>query len=811
MSSGPRSRFLLQISALTMFFFACLLLSGLVLTSGQSESNATLSDIKIWPCSGTTHENVSLYKSDIYTVVNSVSLCGDNWTPSTANGLVVHAYAEAVDGNNLTQSPVVFVARQREDGIVSWTIPLKPQGFSTLFYQVNRTVCPISPQQPGNLPLLYVDVFSSSPTPVNYSISIEAIGDFEIKVVTEEQDENSTFLVAGAAAPQIRYVRFPNDSDVLTVQAKANNSKCVFISIQNNTCPVNDLLRTAQSRGIFQTMSTSAFLTVRASEVQNREFLVIIITTTFSVCHSSDFAEETSLNNETDPFEQIIELQVKKLLPASHIIWAILLPLLIFSAVGMLGSIAPFCCLHIRWTPWSHCSRGKSTVQNNNIQSETEKIINTTVPSYQSTASGSEECKVQSVTRNDDEVLKNKKMLSDTCKVDYEKLKKQYSVYGWNTFTVGIFYALPAFQLVFSEQRLLNSSGNQDQCYYNFKCAYPVGVLSAFNNIWSNVGYVILGFFFLAVVFFRNRKYNKRRQEAANKVDTHGVPQYFGIYYAMGIALIIEGFMSSFYHICPTNANFQFDTAFMFIIGGIFLVKMFQNRHPDIHANSFLAFFSFAVLILFTLFGLYYDHQHPVEVRMLLFLVILGILLVFFVSFYHFHELKFIKETLRNLRENVKSFCTTAPQHKGHFFTLFSAFIINLVMVILMIALYKKLDIATCVVIFFLINLSFFLLLYIVKKLYYKEPMTILPLVLFVLIVFFWGFAFFFFFTHVSDWSLTPAESRELNRECALLGFYDFHDIWHFLSACAMFVTFLFMLVVDDGVADMKRDQLNVF
>ena len=41
-------------------------------------------------------------------------------------------------------------------------------------------------------------------------------------------------------------------------------------------------------------------------------------------------------------------------------------------------------------------------------------------------------------------------------------------------------------------------------------------------------------------------------------IQTHGVPQYFGIYYAMGIALIIEGFMSSFYHICPTNANFQF-------------------------------------------------------------------------------------------------------------------------------------------------------------------------------------------------------------------------------------------------------------
>ena len=26
----------------------------------------------------------------------------------------------------------------------------------------------------------------------------------------------------------------------------------------------------------------------------------------------------------------------------------------------------------------------------------------------------------------------------------------------------------------------------------------------------------------------------------------------------MGIALVLEGFMSSFYHICPTDANFQF-------------------------------------------------------------------------------------------------------------------------------------------------------------------------------------------------------------------------------------------------------------
>ena len=37
----------------------------------------------------------------------------------------------------------------------------------------------------------------------------------------------------------------------------------------------------------------------------------------------------------------------------------------------------------------------------------------------------------------------------------------------------------------------------------------------------------------------------------------------------------------------------------------------------------------------------------------------------------------------------------------------------------------------------------------------------------------------------------TPAESRQLNKDCILLDFYDNHDIWHFLSASAMFCTFM--------------------
>ena len=99
-----------------------------------------------------------------------------------------------------------------------------------------------------------------------------------------------------------------------------------------------------------------------------------------------------------------------------------------------------------------------------------------------------------------------------------------------------------------------------------------------------------------------------------------------------GIALMTEGFMSAFYHICPSNSNFQFgkccsfigqcscrclllwccvcpwcdptDTAFMFIIGGLLIVKILQARHPAIHSNAFIAFFSFAVVIFMTLLAI---------------------------------------------------------------------------------------------------------------------------------------------------------------------------------------------------------------
>ena len=55
-----------------------------------------------------------------------------------------------------------------------------------------------------------------------------------------------------------------------------------------------------------------------------------------------------------------------------------------------------------------------------------------------------------------------------------------------------------------------------------------------------------------------------------------GVMQQFGIYYALGLALIFQGCFSICYHICPTSMSLQFDTTTMYIICTLGLIKFYQ-------------------------------------------------------------------------------------------------------------------------------------------------------------------------------------------------------------------------------------------
>ena len=56
----------------------------------------------------------------------------------------------------------------------------------------------------------------------------------------------------------------------------------------------------------------------------------------------------------------------------------------------------------------------------------------------------------------------------------------------------------------------------------------------------------------------------------------------------------------------------------------------------------------------------------------------------------------------------------------------------------------------------------------------------------------------------------SPAHSRNMNLDCEF-SIYDTHDIWHFLSAGFLFFSYLFLLVLEDGIAHKERTQIRVF
>ena len=120
------------------------------------------------------------------------------------------------------------------------------------------------------------------------------------------------------------------------------------------------------------------------------------------------------------------------------------------------------------------------------------------------------------------------------------KLRRKYNLYVWTIITVAVFYTLPVFHLMIAYQSVFSKSGNQDLCYYNFWCAKPYSVFSSFNNVFSNIAYILLGILYFLIVYTKNVNY-KLRLEIDPHLRERGIPKHFGLFYAIAFALVMEG------------------------------------------------------------------------------------------------------------------------------------------------------------------------------------------------------------------------------------------------------------------------------
>ena len=411
--------------------------------------------------------------------------------------------------------------------------------------------------------------------------------------------------------------------------------------------------------------------------------------------------------------------------------------------------------------------------------------------------------------------------------------------FSYTTCIVGFALLVGAFQFLFETWKEMIESGDRDRFYYNDFC-YRVGDYDIpFNLMISNLAYMIHGLILAFSVWVMeagllawchrlacHKRSRSRLPEGQDELPNHcvkcpcidahlanmSVPHFqpangdeavllnaeaykrkysFSIGYSFAWALIFEGCFSMLYHFCPMKLTFQFDSAFMFVISGLIVVSLYNGTsfkectvhgkaQPPVHSNNFFLFF-IVPLYIFNYFGsLYFSDESNLSVGMKI--AFITCLVVYALTIFYW--------TGKKLFLNVSNFrdCVVL--------TKIVSFIVSLSFVAIFLTVVYKRNFPNI----FLFGCIFTSLLAICGKViveFWRSDLSQWTVRKFafhflkgsyVLVTLgIMGTAVWIFLAKATtNKEETPSESRVLNRDCAWLGFFDDHDLWHILSSFSL-------------------------
>ncbi|KAI1893273.1 hypothetical protein AGOR_G00122010 [Albula goreensis] len=752
-------------------------------------------------------------------------------------GVRVSVYVQA----NGTESPILFVVRQKQ-AVVSFQVPLILRGLYQRKYpytHVGRTLCQPPTRAATETQFFFVDVSTLSSVGTHYQLRVSRVDSF-----TLQTDTKFSFIATPSQPQFFKYV-FPEGVDTVIVK--------------DILCPVYDLDNNVAFIGMYQTMTKTAAITVQRKDfLSNSFYVVVVVKTEDEACGGPlrFYPLRTDELIDAGNRSKVLDVVVSPAINSEVYVMGMLFCLGVFLSFYIITFLVA--CVENK-----RMHRGRDGLLNTPAMSPAETasllgkgLVPTSPYEYGSLADNGSTLSSEAITDSiasgegnygymersmdhvgrgrqeslssveeddydtladidsDKNIVRTKKFLcvSDLARKDKRILSKKYQIYFWNISTIAVFYALPVIQLVITYQTVVNVTGNQDICYYNFLCAHPLGALSAFNNILSNLGYVMLGLLFLLIVLQRDIIHNRALVRNDLAALECGIPKHFGLFYAMGTALMMEGLLSACYHVCPNYTNFQFDTSFMYMIAGLCMLKLYQKRHPDINASAYTAYACLAAVIFFSVLGVVFGKGNTVFWIVFSVIHILATMLLS-TQLYYMGRWSGVCVFLRRVLHVIYTDCIrqcSGPMYMDRMVLLVMGNIVNWSL-----AAYGLIerpnDFASYLLAIAICNLLLYFAFYIIMKLRSGERIQCLALVCILFTAVVWGFALFFFFQGLSTWQKTPAESREHNRECILLSFFDDHDIWHFLSSIAMFGSFLVLLTMDDDLDNVQRDKIFVF
>jgi len=372
-----------------------------------------------------------------------------------------------------------------------------------------------------------------------------------------------------------------------------------------------------------------------------------------------------------------------------------------------------------------------------------------------------------------------------------------------------MFYYIPTIQMVVDSSNKYKETGNQDYCYYNSLCQMPLGILKDFNHVFSNLGYAVLGLLFMWVLY-------KKEHMTKLMSKKHGIPRHYSLFYSMGLSLIGISIMSSCYHICPTQVTFQFDTTYMYMLSFFLILKVYQNRHPDLVCKAFKGFLFLGICLGLEVSSLYF--YGPVF-WVLFTLFYVGSMFAVGCYIYTSGEIhlnhrmfsdasKIFYQNFSDWKQN--KFSVNSLQLPRKIFVTFIC-LMNFGFCIYLPISNPSEGLSSIMLNIFLGNLVSYTIFYIFMKIYCGERLVWYCVVFLVLCTLCFGPAFFFFQSKEKSSLVSAAQSRSLNAECLLFGFFDNHDVWHFLGGYALFFMFMFFLTLDDDLLHVPHDKIPVF
>ena len=374
--------------------------------------------------------------------------------------------------------------------------------------------------------------------------------------------------------------------------------------------------------------------------------------------------------------------------------------------------------------------------------------------------------------------------------------------YSYITGIVGAVLMVGASQFVCANWDTMIQEGDRDNCFYNDFCYRVESGDFPFNSMISNLTFVVHGLILAFWVLKLEAKVNVRCKSGGDAGEAEAIKgRYcFSIGYAYSWALVFQGFFSALYHLCPSRSTFQFDSAFMFIIAGLTVVLLYngieQNRSPSsgnvkypVDASNFFLFF-IVPLYIFNYLGVLFNSDSGLNK------VIQGVSFVLLIVWWL--GMVFWAYFKLEIRQKIRG---------GDCEDIFNASLFSLGGLLAPIAIfmtYRHSDLVQVLLLVCIVSSVFAILAK--AKLWKKlskckckcshcdhnskcgcpDKDTFKVIFIFVTVIIWVAAVYVFTYLPTTNRTSTPENSRDGNEECFILGFFDWHDLWHLLSSFAL-------------------------